>query len=64
MPTFTEFKCCVIIHDAFDTLMLNKSVLQVAFIKQHRYKSSFIQVKEMTLKLAIFFVTTISSFLT
>ena len=72
MPAFTECKCCkefedllddklsarcVTNREAFDTLILNKSVLEVAFIKHRRYKGNFTEVKEMTLKLVIFFVT-------
>ena len=44
------------IHEAFDTLILNKSVLEVAFVKVRRYKNNCAEVKEMTLKLVIFFV--------
>ena len=65
MPTFIECKCCkeskdllddklsagcVTNHEAFDTLILNKSVLEVAFIKHRRCKNNFTKVKEMTLK--------------
>ena len=55
---------CVANHEAFDMLILNKSVLEVAFIKHLRYKNNFTKVKEITSKLMIFFVTIITSFLT
>ena len=69
MPAFTECKCCKEFKDMLDdklsagcvanheALMLNKSIIEVAFIKHRRYKGNFTEVKEMTLKLVIFFVT-------
>ena len=78
MPTFIEYKCykefkdllddklsagCVTNHEAFDTVTLSKSVLDVAFIKHRCYKNNFTEVKEITLKLVTFFVAIISSFL-
>ena len=54
---------CASDHDIFSKLILNKSVLKVEFVK-HCYKSNFTEVKEMTFKLVIFFVTIISLFLT
>ena len=55
MPTFIECKCrkgfkdllddkpsgCVTNDEAFDTLILNKSGLEVTFIKHRPYKSNF-----------------------
>ena len=78
MPTFIKYKCCkefkdllddklsagcVTNHEAFDTVTLSKSVLEVAFIKHRCYKNNFTEVKEITLKLVTFFVAIISSFL-
>ena len=63
MPTFIEGKCCkefkdllddklsagcVTNHEALDTLILSKSILEVAFMKHRRYNNNFTEVKEIT----------------
>jgi len=63
MPTFIECKCCkeyqgllgdklevgcITENTNFDTLCLNKIVLETAFIRHRRYKNNFTDVKEMT----------------
>ena len=65
MPTFIECKCCkeyqgllgdkleagcITENTNFDTLCLNKIVLETAFIRHRHYKNNFTDVKEMTAK--------------
>ena len=68
MPTFIECKCCkefdgllkdkldagcITDHKDFDILCLHKSVLETAFIRHRRYKNTYTDVKEMTLKYVV-----------
>lgn len=66
MPSFLESICCkelpllndklqesfscITLHDDFDVLMLNKTVLETAFIRYRRFKNNFSQIKEITQK--------------